>query len=108
MNAYETKARLTITVDREVLDKAKKLATEKHIPISGLIENFLEFFVNPRVYCFQCGEEFDSENAELCPKCGWMACTECGVCRCDLNEDTAIAVFHMRRVFEDLRAGRVK
>ena len=108
MNAGVSKARLTITVDKDVLVRAKKLAEEKHIPISGLIENFLDFFGNSKVYCFKCGEEFFSSQSELCPKCGWMKCPKCGVCRCDLDEEVAVAVFHMRRVYEDLLVGRVK
>ena len=108
MSSCVGKARFTITVDRDVLEKAKKLAEEKHIPVSGLIENFLDFFGDPKVYCFKCGEGFYSSDSELCPKCGWMKCSKCGVCRCDLDEDVAVAVFHMRRVYEDLLIGRVK
>lgn len=108
MNSGVGKTRLTITVDRDVIEKAKKLAEEKHIPVSGLIEKFLDFFGNPKVYCFKCGEGFYSSESNLCPKCGWMKCPKCGVCRCDLDEDVAVAVFHMRRVYEDLLIGRVK
>ena len=108
MDSYQRKARLTITINQDVLEKAKKLAEEKHIPVSGLVENFLDFFRNPKVYCFKCGEGFFSSESELCLKCGWMKCPKCGVCRCDLDEDVAIAVFHMRRVYEDLLIGRVK
>lgn len=108
MNTNDPKSRLTITVDEDVLREAKKMAKEKHVPISGLVENFLRFFVDPEVYCFKCGEKFSSTDAELCPKCGWMKCPKCGVCRCELNEETAVAVFHMRRVYEDLLTGRVK
>lgn len=103
-----TKTKLTLTVDKNVLDKAKKVAEEKHIPISGLIENFLDFFANPEVYCFKCGEKINSVDAKLCAKCGWLTCSKCNACRCGLDEETAIAVFHMRRVYEDLLVGRVK
>ena len=108
MNADSQKARVTLTIDQQVLEKAKKIAEEKHIPISGLVEKFLDFFGEPLVYCFKCGEKFASSDSELCPKCGWMKCPECGVCTCELDEDVAIAVFHMRRVYEDLLSGRVK
>ena len=108
MNTRDPKSRLTVTVDEEVLMEAKKAAQDKHTPMSRLIENFLRFFSNPEVYCFKCGEKFSSTKAELCAKCGWMKCPECGVCRCNLDEDVAIAVFHMRRVYEDLLSGRVK
>jgi hypothetical protein len=100
--------KFTTTIDRKVLEEAKKKSEEKHIPLSGLVENFLAFFTHPWIYCFKCGEKFSANNGELCPKCGWLKCPKCGACRCGLEEDTAIAVFHMRRVYEDLLAGRVK
>jgi len=103
-----SKIKLTLTVDKDILDIAKKVAEQKRIPISRLIENFLKFFAKPEVYCFKCGEKFEAEKAKLCPKCGWLVCPHCGVCRCGLNEETAVAVFHMRRTYEDLLAGRVK
>jgi len=102
------KTRQTVTVDEDILDKAKKLCEDKHIPLSGAVENFLDFFSRPQVYCFKCGERFSVEDAELCPKCGWLKCPKCGICRCGLEEDTAIAVYHMRKVYEDLLSGRVK
>ena len=102
------KTKLTLTVDEEILNRAKETAEKKHIPLSRLIENFLDFFSAPYVYCFKCGAKFSSVEADLCAKCGWMKCPKCGVCRCDLEEDTAVAIFHMRRVYEDLLAGRIK
>ena len=108
MNVTNPKARLNITVDKDVLHKTRIVAREKHIPISRLVENFLRFFIDPGVYCFKCGEKFNSTKAKLCAKCGWMICPKCSVCRCGLNEETAIAVFHMRKVYEDLLTGRVK
>jgi hypothetical protein len=109
MNRQKTpsKARQTVTLDKNILDEAKKVCDSKHIPLSGAIENFLEFFAKPWVYCFKCGEKFYAD-AELCPKCGWLKCPKCGACRCGLDDDTAVAVFHMRRVYEDLLGGRVK
>lgn len=108
MNNPDHKERLTVTVDKEILKKAKKEAKRKRIPVSRLIENFLDFFASPEVYCFKCGERFGSTKSKLCPKCGWMVCPECKTCRCNLSEETAIAVFHMRRIYEELLAGRVK
>ena len=108
MNKSDPKTRLTVTVDKEVLAKAKEEAKRKRIPISRVVENFLRFFAKPEVYCFKCGEKFSVEEAKLCPKCGWMICPKCEACRCGLSEETAIAVFHMRRVYEELLAGRVK
>ena len=105
---HDLKAKLTLTVDEKVLDEAKKTAAEKHVPLSGVVENFLKFFTKPWVYCFKCGEKFDVGKSELCPKCGWLKCPKCGICRCGLDEDNAITIFHMRRVYEDLLTGRVK
>ena len=103
-----SKTKLTLTVDKDILSRAKQVAEEKHIPLSRAVENFLDFFSKPEVYCFKCGEKFNSVEATLCPKCGWMICPKCKVCRCGLDEETAVGVFHMRRVYEDLLAGRVK
>jgi len=104
----DPKTKLTVSVDKEVKKRAKEVAKEKGVKISGAIENFLKFFTKPEVYCFKCGERFSSDEAKLCPKCGWMICPKCGICRCGLDEETAVAVFHMRRVYEDLLSGRVK
>lgn len=103
-----SKVKLTLSIEEEILNRSKEVSDEKHIPLSRLIENFLRFFNEPHVYCFKCGEKFDSDAAELCPKCGWMKCPNCRVCRCGLDDETAVAVFHMRRVYEDLLVGRVK
>lgn len=102
------KTKLTLTVDKHILEIAKKTAEQKHVPISRLVENFLNFFANPVIYCFKCGEKIESGEAKLCPKCGWLLCPHCGACRCGLDEETAVAVFYMRRTYEDLLAGRVK
>jgi predicted RNA-binding Zn-ribbon protein involved in translation (DUF1610 family) len=102
------KAKLTLSVDKKILNEAKKAAEQKHVPLSRVVENFLDFFSNPRVYCFKCGDRFDSSVAGLCPKCGWLICPKCKTCRCGLNEEIATSVFYMRRVYEDLLSGRVK
>ncbi|HGE70610.1 TPA: hypothetical protein ENX78_07230 [Candidatus Poribacteria bacterium] len=103
-----TRVKLTITLDGTILSRAKTVADQKHIPLSRLIENFLQFLVNPHVYCFKCGERFDSSNSKICLKCGWIICPKCGACGCGLSEETIAAVYHMRRVYEDLLAGKVK
>jgi hypothetical protein len=103
-----SKARVTLTIDKEVYEKAKEVAESKKISISGQVEKFLEFLTEPHVYCFRCGEKFYSEESELCPICGWMRCPRCEVCRCDLDDEEAKVVFHMRRVYEDLLPGRIK
>ncbi|MEM2137353.1 MAG: DUF6364 family protein [Candidatus Methanomethylicia archaeon] len=102
------KVKLTITVDEDVLNLAKNVAFEKHIPLSRVIENFLRFFSKPEFYCFKCGGKFNALEVEVCPKCGWMICPHCNACRCILSEESAIAIFHMRRIYEDLLGGRVK
>ncbi len=102
-----SKSRLTVTVNKETHEKAKKIAKEKHISLSGVIENYLEFFINPYVYCFNCGEKFDSKEAQTCPKCTMMICPSCQTCSCGLDQNTSQAVYQMRKVYEDLLRGRV-
>ncbi|MCS7386649.1 MAG: DUF6364 family protein [archaeon GB-1867-005] len=104
----DPRVKLTITVDEDVLKMAKGKAKECGITLSRAIEKFLKFFADPHVYCFKCGEKFRVSEAEICPKCGWLSCPSCSACRCDLSEETAIAIFHMRRVYEDLLVRRIK
>ena len=99
MNTDNLKTKLTVTIDRKILNEAKKLAARKRIPLSRLIENYLQFFINPRVYCFKCGKKFSAKEAELCPKCGWMICSHCKSCRCGLSEETAVAIFCMKSYY---------
>ncbi|MHA1833948.1 MAG: DUF6364 family protein [Candidatus Baldrarchaeia archaeon] len=101
------KEKLTTTIDKQILEKAKRICEEKHLSIAGILENFLNFFTDPWVYCFSCGEKFYVRQGELCAVCGWIKCPKCGACRCMLEEKTAAAVFHMRRVYEDLLIGRI-
>jgi len=102
------KAKLTLSITKEILDAAKLEAGKRHIPISRLVENFLAFFAKPQVYCFKCGEQFSVTDSKICPKCGWLMCSKCGICGCGLSEDTVAGLFHMRKVLEDLLGGRVK
>jgi cytochrome c-type biogenesis protein CcmH/NrfF len=37
-----------------------------------------------------------------------MRCPKCNACGCKLSEETIAAIFHMRKVYEDLLAGRIK
>lgn len=108
MSIANPKTKLTISISKSVLEEAKKVSREKHIPISRAVENFLKFFTNPEIYCFKCGKKFSSADADLCPKCGWVICPECKACRCGLSDETAVAVYYMRKVYEDILAGRVK
>jgi len=102
------KVKLTVTVDEAILRKAKETAREKRIPISRIIERFLDFFSDPYVYCFKCGKRFRSSEASVCPKCGWMKCPYCGACRCSLSDEEASVAYFMRKVYEELVGGRVK
>ena len=108
MTSHEKKGKLTLSIDRAIRDNTKRLAYQKRIPLSRLVEKYLDFFSNPIFYCFKCGVKFSSTQAELCLKCGWMVCPDCSRCRCGLNEEVVIALFHMRRVYEDLLGGKVK
>ncbi|MEM3760144.1 MAG: DUF6364 family protein [Candidatus Bathyarchaeia archaeon] len=102
------KTKLTLSIEKTILEAAKLAAEQKHIPLSRLVENFLSFFAKPYVYCFKCGERFSVSEAQVCAKCGWLSCPKCAACRCGLKEEAAVGVFHMRKVYEDLLAGRVK
>lgn len=100
--------KITLTVDNEVLKAAKTVAAQKGLVLSRLVETFLRYFTQPFVYCFACGRQFDVKTTQECPACGWLKCPECQACRCGLSEDVAIAVHHMRKVYEHLLTGRVK
>jgi hypothetical protein len=102
------KTKLTVSIDKKLLEEAKVEADKKHTPISGLVENFLEFFVTPYVYCFKCGERLDSSKAKQCPKCEYLVCSRCHACKCNLSEESAVVANQMRRVYEELRGGRLK
>jgi len=103
-----THAKLTLSIDKETLEKAKIAAEQKHLSLSGIVEGFLRFFTDPNLYCFKCGKKFSRNDSQLCPKCGWLICPDCRVCRCSLSEETAVAIFQMRLAYEDLLSGRVK
>ena len=104
----KVKAKLTVTIDNEILREAKEEAKRKNLPLSRVIENFLKFFADPEVYCFVCGEKFKVRGAKLCSKCGWLVCPKCGACRCKLGDEAASVAFYMRKVYEDLLVGRVE
>ena len=103
-----SRVKLTVTIDANVLEKAKALAEQKGVPLSRLVEKLLSFFASPYVYCFSCGAKFEVEKASVCTKCGWLLCPHCGACRCSLSDEVASAVYHMRKVYEDLLLGRLK
>jgi hypothetical protein len=103
-----TKAKLTLSINSDVLKEAREMASRKRIPISRLVENFLRWFANPDVYCFKCGMKFLARKAEICAKCGWLSCPECRACRCELSEEAATSIFYLRKTLEDLLGGRIK
>lgn len=106
MDAPANKSRITLSIDPEILEKAKQKAVEERLHISNLVENYLEFFTDPYVYCFHCGIKFSVEHGEECPVCTFTKCPTCGKCRCDEvpNEE---AIYHMRKVYEDLIKRRI-
>jgi hypothetical protein len=104
----QTKTKLTLSIDKNILTAAKKACDERRIPISRLVEKFLSWVTEPEVFCFRCGRKLVSSDAKICPKCGWMICAKCKACGCKLSGETATAVFHMRRIYEELLCGRIK
>jgi len=108
MNTLNSRKKLTITIDPNILRKAKEAAKKRKIPLSRAIEGFLQFFSDPYVYCFSCGKKFSSRETEVCSKCGWLICPHCNACRCSLDEKSASVAFYMRKVYEDLLSGRLK
>ena len=77
MSAQEKKTRITLSIDSKVLMNAKQKAEEERLYLSNLIENYLEFFVDPYVYCFHCGKKFHLEEGEECPICTFVKCPSC-------------------------------
>jgi hypothetical protein len=102
------KTKLTLSVDKKLLEEGKREAERRRMPLSGLIENYLQFLVKPYVYCFKCGEKLDSTRVKQCPKCEYLICSKCLTCKCTLSEEGAIVANQMRRVYEELRGGRLK
>lgn len=39
------RSKLTLSINKRILEAAKQAADQKHIPLSRLVENFLEFFL---------------------------------------------------------------
>lgn len=104
----KSREKLTITIDKDVLNESKKASKNKGIPLSRAIENFLKFFSKPWVYCFNCSKKFNTSEGKLCAKCGWTICPKCNECRCSLDEKVAVPIFYMRKVYEELLGGRVE
>jgi len=103
-----SKAKLTLSIKREVVLKAKERASMRGTRLSNLVENFLTFYIDPWLYCFHCGVKFYVSEAEVCPKCGWLICPHCRGCGCGLDEKTIVGLYYMRKVYEDLLLGKLK
>ncbi len=102
------RVKLTLSLDGEVVERAKAKAAISGVPLSRIVEDFLSFYSNPYVYCFTCGVRFSVSEGEICPSCGWLKCPSCGACRCGLNEEAAVVAYRLRKVYEDLLHGRLK
>lgn len=102
------RTKLTLNIDRDILKDAKKVAESKNTPLSRMVETYMKFISDPLVWCFKCGEEFSVSASKVCPKCSYLRCIKCNACGCGLSEDTAVAVFQMRKVYEHLIGGRLK
>ena len=105
--AKHTRAKLTLTVDGELLDGVKALAIEKGVPLSHMVEKYFDFLVYRPVYCFSCGKRFEASKAQVHSECGWVVCPHCKACRCTLKPEQAAVAFNLRKTFEDLTVGRV-
>ncbi len=102
------RVKLTLSLDREVVENAKAKASLYGVSLSRIVEDFLRFYFNPYVYCFTCGVRFAVSEGEVCPSCGWLKCPSCGACRCSLGDEAAVVAFRLRKVYEDLLHGRLK
>jgi len=94
--------KLTLTIDENVLRKAKEKASLQGVSISKIVEKALKYFVNPQVYCFNCGYKFEAKESEVCHKCGWYKCPKCGACACNLGEEGVKVAFYMRKTLQDV------
>ena len=93
--------KLTLSIDAEVIEKAKKKANIVGIPLSRLVERALKFFASPSVFCFYCGRKFELAKAKLCTNCGWFICPYCKSCGCKLgSEGKRVAHFFRKTLIE--------
>lgn len=101
------KAKLTLTVDPRVLTRAKRASRARRIPLSRLVEGFLDWAADPRLHCFSCGSPFAASSARACAQCSWLACPACGGCGCLFGKEARPPLHAMRRTFEELAGGRL-
>lgn len=98
------KKKITLTVDDIVVDKAKKKSRELGLSISRIVENALNFFANPSVYCFKCGQKFLIKLSVMCPRCSWYKCPKCGACACKLGDEGIKVAYFMRKTLIEIFA----
>ena len=96
------KTKLTLSINREILEKAKKISKERGVSISKLVENFLAFYASPTLHCFHCGKKFDVHEAEVCVNCGWYICPHCKGCGCNLDDSAKKVAYQMKKVYDEL------
>lgn len=102
------KTKVTLNVEEKIRKNVQKVLDEKHLTLSGIVENYLKFVANPDVYCFKCGKNFTVNESSVCPKCSFLTCPDCKSCGCPLSEETRVAVFYMNRTYEELLGGRLE
>lgn len=96
------KRKLTLTISADVLEKAKKKARDTGLSLSRIVENALDYFSEPKVYCFSCGYKFSARETNICPKCGWYKCPKCGACACTLGDEETRVAFYMRKTLMEI------
>ena len=102
------RTKLTLNIDKDVLKSAKMVAATKNTPLSRMVETYMKFMSDPLVWCFKCSGEFRASSSQPCAKCSYLVCPQCKACGCGLKDETAVAIFQMRKVYEHLLGGRVK
>lgn len=97
-----TKANATFSIDREVLEDARKMARNKGYNLSFLVEKYLSRVVTPELVCFGCGRVFQAPKGTLCPNCHWLRCPFCKKCACDYDENTRRLLLRAKGAYEEL------
>jgi len=97
-----SKKKLTLTISGNVLARAKEKAKNLGLSLSRIVENALDYFSEPKVYCFSCGFRFSAGEADICPRCGWYKCPSCGACACVLGEEGVRVAFYMRKTLMEI------
>jgi Family of unknown function (DUF6364) len=99
------KTKLTLSINEKVRNDVQAVVDERNLTLSRLVENFLKFIIKPNIWCFKCGEKFCIQDVDKCPKCSYLICSLCSACRCMLSDETAVAVFHTNKIYQQLLGG---